>query len=93
MRSSVLVAILLCVMLIPSSSLADEGRSEPGCLNDTPGAFSSATVIGDGTCIKINDEKMEILFETDALRNSNKRSEVLHMDIEEIGRYDTNWWE
>ncbi len=54
MRSSVLVAILLCVMLIPSSSLADEGRSEPGCLNDTPGAFSSATVIGDGTCIKIN---------------------------------------
>ena len=45
-----------------------------------------------GTCIKINDEKMEILFETDTLRNSNKRSEVLHMDIEEIGRYDTNWY-
>ncbi|RPG67964.1 MAG: hypothetical protein CBC59_007420 [Euryarchaeota archaeon TMED99] len=54
MRSSVLVAFLLCVMLIPSSSLAAEGRAEPGCLNDTPAAFSSATVIGDGACIKIN---------------------------------------
>ena len=54
MRSSVLVVLLLCVMLIPSTSLATEGRAEPGCLNDTPGAFSSATVIGDGACIKIN---------------------------------------
>ncbi len=54
MRSSVLVAILLCVMLIPSSTLADQGRAEPGCLNDTPSSFSSATVIGDGACIKIN---------------------------------------
>lgn len=41
-------------MLLPSPSLAAEGRAEPGCLNDTPGAFSSATVIGDGACIKIN---------------------------------------
>ena len=41
-------------MLIPSASLAAEGRAEPGCLNDTPAAFSSATVIGDGTCVKIN---------------------------------------
>ena len=54
MRCSVLVAFLLCVMLIPSASLAAEGRAEPGCLNDTPAAFSSATVIGDGTCVKIN---------------------------------------
>ena len=49
-----LVTFLLCVMLIPASSLATEGRAEPGCLNDTPAAFSSATVIGDGACVKIN---------------------------------------
>ncbi|MBT7262340.1 MAG: hypothetical protein HN883_00325, partial [Euryarchaeota archaeon] len=54
MRSSVIVASLLMLMLIPASSLATEGRAEPNCLNDTPAAFSSATVIGDGTCIKIN---------------------------------------
>tara|TARA_B110000444_G_scaffold224352_1_gene227481 strand:+ start:17039 stop:19492 length:2454 start_codon:yes stop_codon:yes gene_type:complete len=49
-----LVTFLLCVMLIPASSLATEGRAEPGCLNDTPASFSSATVIGDGACVKIN---------------------------------------
>jgi hypothetical protein len=54
MRSSVIVASLLMLMLIPASSLATEGRAEPNCLNDTPAAFSSATVIGDGACIKIN---------------------------------------
>ena len=54
MRSSLFVALLLCVMLIPVSSLATEGRAEPNCLNDTPASFSSSTVIGDGACIKIN---------------------------------------
>lgn len=54
MRCSMLVTFLLCVMLIPASSLATEGRAEPGCLNDTPASFSSATVIGDGACVKIN---------------------------------------
>ena len=54
MRSSLFVALLLCVMLIPASSLATEGRAEPNCLNDTPAGFSSSTVIGDGACIKVN---------------------------------------
>ena len=55
MRSSVFVALLLMLMLIPASTLATEGRAEsPNCLNDTPAAFSSATVIGDGACVKIN---------------------------------------
>ena len=54
MRSSLFVALLLCVMLIPATSLATEGRAEPNCLNDTPAGFSSSTVIGDGACIKVN---------------------------------------
>ena len=54
MRSSLFVALLLCVMLIPASSLATEGRAEPNCLNDTPAGFSSSTVIGDGDCIKVS---------------------------------------
>ena len=54
MRSSLFVALLLCVMLIPASSLATEGRAEPNCLNDTPASFSSSTVIGNNACIKVN---------------------------------------
>ena len=54
MRSSLFVALLLCVMLIPASSLATEGRAEPNCLNDTPAGFSSSTVIGNGACIKVS---------------------------------------
>ena len=54
MRSSLFVALLLCTMLLPATALATEGRAEPNCLNDTPAAFSSATVIGDGACMKIN---------------------------------------
>ena len=54
MRSTVFVALLLCTMLLPATAIATEGREQPNCLNDTPEAFSSATVIGDGACIKIN---------------------------------------
>ncbi len=54
MRSAVFVALLLCTMLLPATAIAIEGREQPNCLNDTPEAFSSATVIGDGNCIKIN---------------------------------------
>ena len=54
MRSAVCIALLLGMMLIPVSTLAAEGRAEPNCLNDTPAAFSSSTVIGDGACIKVN---------------------------------------
>ena len=54
MRSTVFVALLLCTMLLPATAIAAEGRAQPNCLNDTPQAFSSATVIGDGACIKIN---------------------------------------
>ena len=55
MRSSIFVALLLCMMLIPASSLATESRAEgPNCLDDTPGSFSSSIVIGDSTCIKVN---------------------------------------
>ena len=54
MRSAVCIALLLGMMLIPVSTLAAEGRAQPNCLNDTPAAFSSSTVIGDGACIKVN---------------------------------------
>ena len=46
-----------------------------------------------GTCIKIDEKEMEIFFETSALHQNSKRSDVLQLDLNEIGRYDTNWWE
>ena len=46
-----------------------------------------------GTCIKIDEEAKLIAFETSALHQNSKRSEVLQLDLKEIGRYDTNWWE
>ena len=55
MRSSLFVALLLCMMLLPVSSLAAEGRAEgPECADDSPAGFSSSTVIGDGDCIKVS---------------------------------------
>jgi len=55
MRSSLFVALLLCMMLIPASSLATEGRAEGvTCLDTTPIDFSSSDLIGDGTCTKVN---------------------------------------
>ena len=54
MRSSLFVALLLGMMLIPASSFATEGRAEVNCLDDTPASFSSSQVIGNGACIKVN---------------------------------------
>jgi hypothetical protein len=54
MRSSLFVALLLCMMLIPAPSLATEGRAVPNCLDDTSASFSSSQVIGNGACIKVN---------------------------------------
>ena len=44
-----------------------------------------------GTCIKIDETSNAIHFETNALRDSFKRSKILQLGLEEIGRYDTNW--
>ena len=44
-----------------------------------------------GICVGLNKEDLTIEFETGALRESIQRSEILRLELKEIGRYDTNW--
>lgn len=54
MRSSLAVVFCLCIMMIPPSVMAAEGRAEPNCSEVNASSFSSATAIEAGQCIKVN---------------------------------------
>ncbi len=54
MRSSLAVVFLLCIMVIPLSIAATDGRAEPNCQEVNAASFSSATAIESGECVKIS---------------------------------------
>ena len=54
MRSSVCVAMLFIMLLVPPSAFADSGRAAPNCTETTVAAFSSADAISDGECVKVS---------------------------------------
>ena len=54
MRSSVCVAMLFIMLLVPPSAFADSGRAAPNCTETTVAAFSSSDAISDGECVKVS---------------------------------------
>jgi len=54
MRSSVAVAFLFIMLMVPPSAFGEAGRAAPSCTETDAASFSSSDPIPDGTCVKVS---------------------------------------